>query len=743
MSSSRLPLRTVAAYAAPAVPMSALGLPLALVVAPFYTTELGISQTLVGLIFTAVRLLDLVIDPVLGVWMDGTRTRYGRRRPWIAGSVPALLLGVTMLFMPPATADAAYLAIWAAVAYLAYSAITISHMSWGAELSGDYRERSRIQGAREFALVSGMLLVLALPTLLGLVWPETFFGRNNFVNQVASMGWFILILLPITVAAAWFFVPEPVVQVHQEEDWRAAWLMLRKNKALQRLLLADLFQGLAPGITASLYIFLIQQGFGLPNDAFWLLLVYFAAGLIGIPLWTTASYRFGKHRTLATAMFYGAAALPFMLLVPTGQAWIVATANVFYGLAYGAAPFLLRSILADVADEDTAETGKERAALYYSLLVMTNKLGYALAPGLVYPLLDLVGFSSARGAVNSPDAIFAMELLFVGLPVLFMLLTGLTMWNFPLDEERQKELRARIAERRESAAFIHPSAVPLPMERAAPSMLAHTDPRDMRSLLALMERLRDPESGCPWDREQTFATIAPYTVEEAYEVADAIQRSDHTHLKDELGDLLFQVVFHAQMAKEAGLFTFDDVVESITTKMLRRHPHIFGDGGGSIETAEDQTAAWEEHKKRERAAKGVGLLDDVPAALPALTRAVKLQKRAAQVGFDWNDIAPVLDKLEEELRELRQALSAGPAGGTRKAAEELGDILFVCANIARHLGVDPEDTGRAANAKFIRRFARIEALLAAQGRSTADSTLDEMEALWQQAKREEQARAAE
>lgn len=265
--------------------------------------------------------------------------------------------------------------------------------------------------------------------------------------------------------------------------------------------------------------------------------------------------------------------------------------------------------------------------------------------------------------------------------------------------------------------------------------MTEQDKPDIAALLVLMARLRDPATGCPWDIEQDFASIAPHTIEEAYEVAAAIEDEDWPGLKDELGDLLFQVVFHARMAEERGLFDFAGVVAAIAEKMVRRHPHIFGTLEG-IDSAEAQTRAWEDHKKKERAEKAAagGLLDDVPRALPALSRALKLQKRAASVGFDWDSSARVLDKLVEEAHEIVEAQEAGLP--QEKLAEEVGDLLFVAVNLARHLKVDPEVALRGANDKMIRRFRFIEAGLAAEGRTTEEASLDEMEALWQKAKKE-------
>ncbi|MBW8304310.1 MAG: nucleoside triphosphate pyrophosphohydrolase [Brevundimonas sp.] len=258
--------------------------------------------------------------------------------------------------------------------------------------------------------------------------------------------------------------------------------------------------------------------------------------------------------------------------------------------------------------------------------------------------------------------------------------------------------------------------------------------RPVDRLNAIMVRLRDPVGGCPWDVEQTFQTIAPYTLEEAYEVADAIERGDWDELKSELGDLLFQVVLHARMAEEQGLFAFDDVANAIADKLERRHPHVFGDEAAKADGAA-QKARWEDIKAAERVAKAQhGVLDDVPVGLPALARAAKLTKRAARVGFDWPSTAEVLDKLDEEVAELKAEIVAGDLD---KARGELGDLLFVMANLARKLGVEPEDALRGTNAKFVRRFAFIEAELAKAGRTPEQSDLAEMDELWNAAKAHE------
>jgi ATP diphosphatase len=254
-------------------------------------------------------------------------------------------------------------------------------------------------------------------------------------------------------------------------------------------------------------------------------------------------------------------------------------------------------------------------------------------------------------------------------------------------------------------------------------------------LLWVMARLRDPDGGCPWDLVQDFASIAPYTIEEAYEVADAIERGGLDDLEGELGDLLLQVVYHAQMAKEAGRFDFETVAARIADKMIRRHPHVFGTA--EVESAAAQSLAWEEAKAAERRQKQTecgdpSILADLPLGLPALTRAAKLQRRAARVGFDWPEVGQVFDKLEEELAEVKAELAADASPA--RLADEMGDLLFAAVNLARHLGVDGETALRRANQKFERRFRAIETALRAAGRDLGDASLEEMEALWQAAK---------
>jgi len=274
------------------------------------------------------------------------------------------------------------------------------------------------------------------------------------------------------------------------------------------------------------------------------------------------------------------------------------------------------------------------------------------------------------------------------------------------------------------------------IRKALPVMTASPD---LARLLDIMARLRDPEHGCPWDLEQSFATIAPYTIEEAYEVAEAAERGEPEALKDELGDLLLQVVFHARMAEEARQFDFNDVARAIADKMIRRHPHVFAEA--QVEGSAAQTVAWEAQKADERRAKAAAAgraesaLDGIGLALPALTRADKLQKRAARVGFDWPAVEPIFDKIDEEIAELHTEIDQGAA--PERVADELGDLLFAVANLARRLEIDPEQALRNANRKFERRFRSVEERLAAAGKPMSEASLDEMEAEWQRVKAEE------
>lgn len=441
MNKRRVTRLQIGAFGLPSIPISALGLPIVVYLPPFYGHDMGLSLSVVGTVFMLARFWDVFTDPVLGMVSDRFPSRWGRRRHWIVLSAPILVVSAYMLFMPSPPVTWMYLAGWMFILYIGWTLITISHMSWGAELSEDYNERSTIQGMREFLLIFGMFTVLALPAVIEQVSDAAAAGPA----KIAAMGWFIIILLPITIALAVWLTPEFPSKAHQQIPWKRAWAIIAKNRLLQRVLLADLLVNIAPAITGSLYIFFASYVMQLPKSASLLLLVYFIAGFVGIPAWIRMSHWAGKHKTLAIAMVYGAVTLPLVVFFPRGEFWWLFLGNSLYGVAYGAGSFLLRSIMADVIDTDYLETGQRRTGLYYSLLSMTAKVGAALAVGITYPLLDFIQFTP--GGENTPETLNQFMAMYVTLPSIVMLTAAIVMWRFPLDRTAQEALRRQIEER--------------------------------------------------------------------------------------------------------------------------------------------------------------------------------------------------------------------------------------------------------------------------------------------------------
>lgn len=440
-TTERLNLRELVAYALPAIPTAALALPLTVYVAPFYAVQVGLGTGLVGLLFFAVRLVDIAVDPLIGLAGDRSDTLWGRRRPWLVAIVPPMLAALYAFFNPPPGADALYLTLCLVAVYLGFSVLTINHMAWGAELSGAYHERSRIAGARQIAFIGGMLLVLILPAVL-----ELRFGAGAR-EKVAAMGWFVMAALPLAIGLAVTLAGERRHAPPDDFGMRAAWAWLRGSRVLRAVLAADLAIGLATSVCAALYVFLVEGTFALKHSST-LLLSYFVAGLVGAPMWTRLSYSFGKHRTLAGAVLFGAATLPLFFLIPRdgtggGLAFIL---TIVFGLSYGAGPVLLHAIMGDVVDQGTIETGGRRAGMAFALLTLTNKLGYALSVGIAYPLLDLMGYSGAQGANNSTEALRGILIVFVVIPTALLLTTAPLLWRFPLGERQQVKLRTKLAE---------------------------------------------------------------------------------------------------------------------------------------------------------------------------------------------------------------------------------------------------------------------------------------------------------
>ncbi len=431
---------TLFAFALPAAPISAMGLPLVVHLPPFYAGTLGLGLVTVGAIFMLARFWDVFTDPVLGILSDRYETRWGRRRHWIVLSVPIMLLSVYMIFMPPVAVTAAYLVFWLFVLYVGWTLLTISHMSWGAELTPDYHERSRVQGAREVALILGMVFVLTLPVLIEQMNPE-----NLAQARVASMGWFVLILLPIAVALAVWRVPERPTQRPEHVPLKQAVQALIESRPLQVVLAADLLGGVSGGLVASMFLFLAEDALKLGSYSSLMLLGYFISGVCFIPLILFVARRFGKHKTAAVSAIFNAVTVPLILIVPPGEPAVALAVWALLGVNMAAGPFLFRSLMADVADHDAVVTRQQRTGLFYSLLTSTSKVGAAFAIFIAYSLLDSIGFQA--GGENSQAVLDSLRAVYVWPACIISAAVAGILWFYPIDEDRQVENR-RILEQR-------------------------------------------------------------------------------------------------------------------------------------------------------------------------------------------------------------------------------------------------------------------------------------------------------
>jgi Na+/melibiose symporter-like transporter len=446
----RIPRGQLLAYAAPALGLYAIGLPVAVQLPAYYAKDLGLGLTLVGQIFMLCRFFDLAADLALGAASDRVRSRWGRRRPMLALAVPLMCLGAFQMFAPPEAVGPIYVLGWLIVMYAGYALGVISHISWGAELSPDYHQRSRIQGWREMAGIAGMLAVLAVPAVLESI------GGGTRADHIAAMGWFIVAIFPLGVLFAITRVPDPpfVGTGAPHLTLRAALGTIARNRLVRRVLLVDLLVGVPPAITGALYIFMVEFIVEAPELSSRLLLGYFVAGIVGIPAWLALSYRIGKHRAFTLgALWHCVSSLLFLTLGPGDVAGLAAL-TILNGFSYGSGTFLLRAVMADVADTDELETGHSRTGLFYGLLAMTNKVGYALAVGVAYPVLALFGFSPSHdiaagdGPVPGVDALLA---IFVFVPLVMNLAAAAVMVRFPLDANRLAAVHRALAERRAQA----------------------------------------------------------------------------------------------------------------------------------------------------------------------------------------------------------------------------------------------------------------------------------------------------
>ena len=438
------PLTTwqLSAYSGIAMPMAAMGMPVAVYLPRFYSEGLGLSLATVGAIFTLARIWDLVTDPVMGLVIDRFESRWGRRKHWVALSIPVLMLAVWMVFMPnPDSVTPYYLAFWLLVLYVGYTMLTISHLSWGAELASSYDARSRLFGWREIYVIAGMTIVLAIPAFL------EFTGNSAEDIKVASMGWFCLIGFPILVLPVLYSIPDTTAKSQSNIEWRQALAVIFRNCSMVRLLIADLSRGLGMSVSGALYIFIAATYFALPKHASIALLFYFLSSFLAMPLWMKAAYKFGKDNALKAALGY--VVVINLALIPFAEPGNVAVLWIFtisFGMAFGAPPMLLRSMMADLTDEDELRNGQKRPGLFFALLTTTDKVGAALGVGLSFTILEMA-FGFEPGGNNSTTALNGLLMTYTVGFAIPTFIAYAALIGYPLSKQKHdaivRELRAK------------------------------------------------------------------------------------------------------------------------------------------------------------------------------------------------------------------------------------------------------------------------------------------------------------
>ncbi len=458
MTEGRLSTTKLIAFAGPAIPIAALGLPLTVFVPQFFAGPLGLGLGVVGTIFMLARFWDMITDPIMGAVSDQISTRWGRRRHWIVLSVPILVLSVAMVLLPQGEVTPGYLLGWLIVLYIGWTMLTLSHLAWGAELSTEYNQRSRIQGFREGFVILGVPLVLLIPVAIA-----TFGNSEELLrDQVAAMGWFVIFLLPPAVAISVWKVDEAdhfkdtqtslgdqlraIGERLSFSNLREAIAPLKSNGALQRTVSCDFLNGFSGAALGTMFVYVVRHVWELGDLSGILLLVYFFAGLGFVPILLQLSYRLGKKKALIAAAGFNVCFFPFFLFLPPGEPLIAGAMLVFMGLNVGSMNILYRAIMADVGDIDEIQTGQRRTGLFYSLLTSSSKIGGALAVGVVFWALDFLGFQTS--GENTPEAIAGLSYLFVGVPLVCNVIVVVIMWHFPIDLAKQEELRKIIEERK-------------------------------------------------------------------------------------------------------------------------------------------------------------------------------------------------------------------------------------------------------------------------------------------------------
>ncbi|MGH6996560.1 MAG: MFS transporter [Phenylobacterium sp.] len=446
VGSARLPLPVVMAFSSTALPIAAIGLVMAVYLPRFFAGQLGLSLAAVGVAFTVVRLIDLAIDPLLGMAMDRTRTRLGRYRPWLLAGGPIVMLAAYMLFMAQPGITETYLIGWLLVLYLGVSILTLSQAAWGASLATDYHDRSRVYGVIQAVGVIGAVLILLLPLALG--------KHGEGANGVHAMGWFCILLIPVTLALCTLVTPERVAPDTGKERVTLGdyWDLVRRPE-LARLIFADLFMALGPGTTAALYLFFFHDARGYSTPQTGVLLVFFiGAGLVGAVFWGWLAQKIGKHRALIVSAVAYAVTQSALMIIPPATMALAIPGMFSVGFVSSAFVLIVRAMVADVADEVRLETGKERVGLLYALVTTTQKVGTAITVGVSFTVLDLVGYNAAEGATNTPAAIRGLELCYVFAPIILVFFGGAAFIGWKLDAKRHAEVRRQLDERDALAA---------------------------------------------------------------------------------------------------------------------------------------------------------------------------------------------------------------------------------------------------------------------------------------------------
>jgi Na+/melibiose symporter-like transporter len=446
--SARLPLPVVLAFSSTALPIAAIGLVMAVYLPRFFAGQIGLSLAAVGGAFTIVRLIDMAIDPLLGMAMDRTRTRIGRYRPWLLIGGPIVMLAAYMLFMAHRGITELYLVGWLLVLYLGVSILTLSQAAWGASIATDYHDRSRVYGVIQAVGVVGAVLILLLPLALG--------KHGEGANGVHAMGWFCILAIPAALALCTLITPErvaPETDVAKERvTLRDYWDLIRRPE-MARLIFADLFMALGPGTTAALYLFFFHDARGYTGQQTGVLLVFFiGAGLVGAMFWGWLAQKIGKHRALIVSALAYAATQSALMIIPPATMSLAIPGMFSVGFVSSAFVLIVRAMVADVADEVRLETGKERVGLLYALVTTTQKIGTAITVGISFMVLDLVGYNAAEGAVNTPQAIRGLELCYVFAPIILVFFGGAAFIGWKLDAKRHAEVRRQLDERDALAA---------------------------------------------------------------------------------------------------------------------------------------------------------------------------------------------------------------------------------------------------------------------------------------------------